>query len=267
MYRFLPALVAVFLCLNVPANAWELDAMNRTIDGTNFIVDDKCSGTLVDLEQRLILTNHHCVDARIRRETIEQVDSDGTIHKVERRIYKTVPVSQRSYANFEEVGSATYITDIVAEDEDRDLALIQIKAASIPHTFSTQLLPVGVDIVRGEQVYAVGNPYLLDASVTRGIISNLARKLRVGGQEHEYLQMSAPIFGGNSGGALYNDVGQMVGIPAASAAGGGSLAFAIRIDTIREFLDENCFSAVYDPTTGVERDNECVADRDKREAE
>jgi len=269
MSKILFAAFAAFLMfLTGPALAWELDAMNRTIDGTNFLVNDppNCSGTLVDLENRIVITNWHCIRSGIKRVKEDRTDSNGDIRQVERIEYRPVTITQRSYADFKQVGSLSFVTDIVAQDEALDLAILQVKAQKLPHTFATQLLPMGVDIIRGEVVYAVGNPALLDASVTVGIVSNLARKLNVAGTEREYMQMSAPIFGGNSGGALYNDSGQMIGIPAAAAAGGGSLAFAIRIDTIRTFLDAACFSTVYDPVGGAERDMACIAEREGTEA-
>jgi hypothetical protein len=49
----------------VVASEWTLEQMNRVIDQTNFVVNRGCSGTLISIEERLILTNHHCIDQNI----------------------------------------------------------------------------------------------------------------------------------------------------------------------------------------------------------
>lgn len=244
MKTLITALVAVFLCLS-PAIAWELEAMNRTIDTTNFIVDDKRSGTLVDIERRLILTNYHCVEMQIGYVTENKPDANGIVREIKRIDYKPVPVSQKSYLNSDLVGASKYMTDIVAVDENTDLALLRIKAVNIPQEFASRLLPIDMHITRGEVIYIVGNPTMLDASVVGGIVSSLNRRLLIDGKEYQYIQVSGGVTGGNSGGALYNDDGYFIGIPAAASRRNGFLGFAIPIWTIREFLTENCQSVVF----------------------
>ena len=78
MKKLLTTLFAA-LTLCSPVAAWDIKEMNEHIDQTNFIVDRGCSGTLIDIEDRLILTNHHCVDKYIRFKQEEVVSPRGVV--------------------------------------------------------------------------------------------------------------------------------------------------------------------------------------------
>ncbi len=98
---------------------------------------------------------------------------------------------------------------IVGTDKTTDLALIKINAKGLP------TLPIGdSDKLRvGEWVLAVGNPFNLNSTVTAGIVSAKARSLGANGVE-SFIQTDAAINSGNSGGALVNTKGELVGINA-----------------------------------------------------
>ncbi|MDO4172522.1 MAG: Do family serine endopeptidase [Prevotellaceae bacterium] len=98
---------------------------------------------------------------------------------------------------------------IVGTDKTTDLALIKISAKDLPS------LPIGdSDKLRvGEWVLAVGNPFNLTSTVTAGIVSAKARSLGANGVE-SFIQTDAAINSGNSGGALVNTKGELVGINA-----------------------------------------------------
>lgn len=260
MKTFLASILILFSTLS--SYAWDLQEMNRTIDTTNFIVDGRCSGTLIDLEQRLILTNWHCIKHKIKTTTSNETDSNGIVTEVKREELLPLPVIQNSYNEYEHVGSVQYMTEIILQSEDLDLALIQIKAKSIPHTFASQILPDGLDVIRGERVYIVGNPAMFDASIVEGIVSNTNRLLRVEGTERHYIQVSGGITGGNSGGALYNNNGQFIGIPAAVVRGREFLGFVIPIWEIRNWLRINCYASTFDHTAN---DSQCTLDLKEEE--
>ena len=225
------------------AAAWDIRAMNKHIDQTNFIVGNGCSGTLVDIEERLILTNHHCIDQAIKTRSVDVTGPDGMVSKQTIEDLKPVPVSQRSYDGHEVVGESTYMSEIVGYNKDLDLGLLQLRAVSIPQTLEAELF-LG-DVQRGEIAYVVGNPLGMDATVMKGVISSTNRKVRVGLREAPYLQVDAGITGGNSGGALYNDEGLFIGVPGA-AARGTVVGLAVPVKFVIEFLDDNCWSNVYD---------------------
>ncbi len=98
---------------------------------------------------------------------------------------------------------------IVGTDETTDLALIKIDAKGLP------AIPVGNsdNLKLGEWVLAVGNPFNLTSTVTAGIVSAKARSLGANGVE-SFIQTDAAINSGNSGGAMVNARGELVGINA-----------------------------------------------------
>jgi S1-C subfamily serine protease len=269
MRRFISAIVSLVaaIALLSPAaiSAWELDAMNRTINQTNFILDNQCSGTLVDLKQKLVLTNYHCVDGKITAEDREELQADGTIRKVRRFKYTDVELTQRSYQGADQVGAASYMAEIVAHDKRSDLALLRIKADTIPHTTQSVILPNGKGVVRGERVYIVGNPIMLDASVVEGVVSSTTRLFEVPWAEGEkvaFYQISGGIAGGNSGGALYNNDGYFIGVPAAGARQ-EFIGLAIQLDSVKSFLKKACYESVYNPSA---EDATCRAAKAKKPA-
>ena len=118
---------------------------------------------------------------------------------------------------------------LIDRDADTDLALIKVE--------SRKKLPVircgtSSDLMRGEPVIAIGNPYGYHHTVTEGIISALHRDIPVNGvQEYpDLIQTDASINPGNSGGPLLNSDGQMIGINAAVRIGAQGIGFAIPVD-------------------------------------
>ncbi|NBU19811.1 PDZ domain-containing protein [bacterium] len=129
---------------------------------------------------------------------------------------------------------------IIGKDEKMDLALIQIRndKGLVP----SPITPVEMgnsELVRiGETVVAVGNPFGLQNTVTRGIISAKNRTIGLGPFDN-FLQTDASINPGNSGGPLFNDRGQVIGINSAirSQTGQSSgLGFAIPINEAKELI-------------------------------
>jgi S1-C subfamily serine protease len=239
------------------AAAWTVADMNMTINSANFIVDGKCSGTLVSLEHRLVLTNHHCIGGGVKRVTREIVGPDGAVSKREMEELRDLDVSQRSYVRNRLVGEATYKAQIVAKWQESDLALLQIRA-DIPNAIAAQVFS-GEEVIRGETAYVVGNPLLLDATVTKGVVSSVNRMFRVpwaNNAEVPFIQVDAGITGGNSGGALYNEAGVLIGVPAAGVPG-TVVGLAIPYFQIQEFLTANCYGSVWD-ASAVSHDA-CVA--------
>jgi serine protease Do len=118
---------------------------------------------------------------------------------------------------------------LIDRDAETDLALIKVDPK--------RKLPVircgtSSDLMRGEHVIAIGNPYGYHHSVTEGIISALHRDIPVNGvQEYpDLIQTDASINPGNSGGPLLNSDGEMIGINAAVRIGAQGIGFAIPVD-------------------------------------
>jgi putative serine protease PepD len=143
---------------------------------------------------------------------------------------------------------STAKADVVGTDPLTDTALVQAQGVS-------GLTPVTIgqssDLDVGEQVVAIGSPYGLDSTVTSGIVSALDRPVEVARDEngnttaYPAIQTDAAINHGNSGGALVNMDGQLVGINASiqsadNDATGGSigLGFAIPIDEVTPIVEQ-----------------------------
>ena len=129
-----------------------------------------------------------------------------------------------------------YNGTIIGTDPSADLALIKIEASDLPY-----LEFANSDSVRlGQWVLAVGNPMNLTSTVTAGIISAKARQLELGSKgatEESYLQTDAAVNSGNSGGALVNANGKLVGINTAIASGNGyytGYSFAIPSNIVQK---------------------------------
>jgi S1-C subfamily serine protease len=128
---------------------------------------------------------------------------------------------------------------IVATDPDTDLAVLKIDTDGLPALrFATD------DQLRiGDVVLAIGNPFGLGQSVTMGIVSALgSERLNLGLAGYEYLiQTDAAVNTGNSGGALVNAEGELVGINTAMfgrGRGAEGISFAIPVETARKVLDD-----------------------------
>ena len=125
---------------------------------------------------------------------------------------------------------------IIGTDKSTDLALIKVNAKDLP------TLPIAnSDNVKvGEWVIAVGNPFGLNNTVTAGIISAKARSLGANGVE-SFIQTDAAINAGNSGGALVNTQGELVGINAMLYSQTGSYAgygFAFPTSIMNKVVDD-----------------------------
>lgn len=242
----------------------ELSDLNKIVDQTNFIVEKSCSGTLIDLKNRLVLTNYHCIDSKVSVIDREEAASNGQLKKFRTKKYGDITIEQNGYKSFEKVSSAQYITDIVAEDKTTDLAILKIRSA-IPHDMASSILPESVSIVRGESVYVVGNPGGLDATIVKGIVSNLNRTFEfpwTNNTKLAMIQFSGGIYGGNSGGALYNDRGYLIGVPAAGIAQASFIGLAVPAEVVRTFMKKNCLSEVFDSTANNQK---CAEDKKKSE--
>ena len=165
------------------------------------------SGFILD-KQGLILTNNHVIDNAQR---IEVTLSDKHKYKAQR----------------------------IGVDKNHDLALIKIEAPNLqPATLSDSN---GLTV--GQKVYAIGNPFGLNGTMTRGIISSI-RSIR-GPQNNpieDAIQTDAAVNPGNSGGPLLNSRGEVIGITTLIASNGADqssgIGFAIPINTAKAVLDD-----------------------------
>jgi S1-C subfamily serine protease len=197
------------------ANRSVVNITTRSVRNEGFFFGDVASegegsGVVIDREGR-ILTNFHVVDGA-------------------REVQVTL------------FNSKTYDAKIVGQDPASDVAVVQVDAPAndlYPVTFgdSTRLRV-------GQKVYAIGNPFGLERTLTTGIISSLNRSLPSRSQNRtirQIIQIDAAINPGNSGGPLLDSHARMIGINTAIASHTGESAgvgFAIPINTVGRVLPQ-----------------------------
>ena len=125
---------------------------------------------------------------------------------------------------------------LVGADEETDLAVLKIDASNLPSIHIADQQPLRA----GDVVLAIGNPLGLNQTVTMGIVSAIGRQLNSSSAE-DFIQTDAAINLGNSGGALVNLRGLLVGINTlliGKAAGAEGIGFAIPVNTAMKVLDQ-----------------------------
>lgn len=173
---------------------------------TRFRVDTSFASAVIIDPEGYLVTNYHVVmeatEIRVRL-------SDGTL---------TIPT-------------------IVGVDAETDLALLKLDLGELPAIRLAQSERLRI----GDVVLAIGNPYGLTTSVTQGIVSATGRSLLNLVTFENFIQTDAAINAGNSGGALVNSHGELVGINTAVLAqdvGTEGIGFAIPIDLVRGVVEQ-----------------------------
>lgn len=175
------------------------------------------SGIIIS-EDGYIVTNTHVLDGTM-------YDDDGELMKADSYAVSTYDEKQ-------------YDAKIAGRDTKTDIAVIKIQASGLPFaTFGNS-----DETVLGEEVAAIGNPAGLTGSITDGIVSGLDRKIKADstGFEMNCIQTNAAISPGNSGGALVNMYGQVIGITSSKYVNSSyeGLGFAITINEAKPIIEE-----------------------------
>lgn len=163
------------------------------------------SGIIIDSRRSLVLTNAHVVNGA----------SSISVRLLDGR---------------------TFDADVVGAEPDFDIAVLRLKGAknlpSVAMGDSTDLMP-------GESVIAIGNPFGFSHTVTTGVISALDRTIEAeDGIFTDLIQTDAAINPGNSGGPLLNVLGELIGINTAIYGKAQGIGFAIPISKARRVVDE-----------------------------
>lgn len=164
------------------------------------------SGFVID-NQGHILTNYHVIEGARQ---VEVTTSDKSKYKAE----------------------------VIGVDPPHDLAVLQIPNTKVP----AAEIGDSKNLQVGQKVFAIGNPFGLSGTMTRGIISSIRSVRGEHGFIDEAIQTDAAINPGNSGGPLLNSHGQVIGIDSMILTGGAEqsagIGFAIPINTAKAVLDD-----------------------------
>ncbi len=161
------------------------------------------SGVIIDGKRGFVLTNAHVIERA------------GTI--------KIVMQDEREFE-----------AQIVGSDPDSDLAVLKIESEE---TLPAIEMGTSDDLMIGETVIAIGNPFGFSHTVTTGVISAVNRSIRAENREfHNFIQIDASINPGNSGGPLLNINGDLIGINTAIYAKAQGIGFAIPISKAKKII-------------------------------
>ncbi len=177
----------------------------RTFFGRERISQGAGSGVIIDGHKALVLTNAHVVNGA----------SQITVRLLDNREFNA---------------------KLIGSDPDFDLAVLKLQnGTDLPDI----ALGDSSDIMIGEPVISIGNPYGYSHTVTTGVISALHRTLNTKqGVFTDFIQTDAAINPGNSGGPLLNNLGELIGINSAIHAEGEGIGFAIPINKAKRVLNE-----------------------------
>lgn len=163
------------------------------------------SGVIVDGARGLVLTNAHVIAG----------GDEVRVHLLDGREFPAV---------------------VKGADPDFDIALLQIKA---PQGLPSVRMGDSGDLMPGETVIAIGNPFGFNHTVTTGVVSALGRTIRnADGVFTDLIQSDAAINPGNSGGPLLNMEGALIGVNTAVDARAEGIGFAIPINKVRRVMED-----------------------------
>ena len=188
------------------------------------------SGIIIS-EDGYILTNNHVISS----------ESSSSYYAIE----EATGINVKLYND-----SETYSATVIGTDSYTDLAVIKIDKTGLTPAELGDSNQVKV----GEFAMAIGNPVGMDYSVTCGVISAIDREVKSDGTTYDAIQTDAAINSGNSGGALVNSKGQVIGINTLKLAGTGieGIGFAIPISSTTDIVNQLIeFKTVKRPYIGI----------------
>lgn len=149
-------------------------------------------------------------------------------------------VSGASHVKVTLPDQSTWSATVAGEAPERDLAVLKVDAPS--GRLPPLLVGKSGDLQVGQKVFAIGNPFGLDQTLTTGIVSGLGRQLRSEqGVMDDLIQTDAAINPGNSGGPLLDSAGLLIGVNAAIYSPSGASAgvgFAIPVDAVQRVIPQ-----------------------------
>ena len=236
--KILPSIVGIKVTYTTTSNSLFGFGMPTTSEATA-----TGSGIIIS-EDGYIVTNNHVIDTNSSNSSYSYYNiSDATSVKV------------KLYGSDE-----LYDAKIVGKDSQTDLAVLKIDKKGL----TAAEFANSDEATVGEFAMAVGSPLGLDTTVTTGIISAVNREVEADGTTYVCIQTDAAINSGNSGGALVNGDGKVIGINTLKLSGSGveGIGFAIPInsthDVIDDLIEHNKVLRPYIGIGGIDLDEQTV---------
>lgn len=238
--KILPSIVGIEVSYSVTSNSIgsffgysQPQTSTATATGSGIIIS----------EDGYIVTNNHVVDS----------SSSNSYYELSKATSIKIKLNSDTYGD-----DATYDATVVGQDSQTDLAVLKIEKTGL----TAAEFADSDQAVVGEFVMAVGSPLGLDTTVTQGIISAVNREVESDGTKYTCIQTDAAINSGNSGGALINSDGKVIGINTLKLSGTGveGIGFAIPInsatDVISQLKDHQKVLRPYIGITGINLDEQ-----------
>ena len=238
--KILPSIVGIEVSYSVTSNSIgsffgysQPQTSTATATGSGIIIS----------EDGYIVTNNHVVDS----------SSSNSYYELSKATSIKIKLNSDTYGD-----DATYDATVVGQDSQTDLAVLKIEKTGLTKAEFAD----SDQAVVGEFVMAVGSPLGLDTTVTQGIISAVNREVESDGTKYTCIQTDAAINSGNSGGALINSDGKVIGINTLKLSGTGveGIGFAIPInsatDVISQLKDHQKALRPYIGITGINLDEQ-----------
>ena len=238
--KILPSIVGIEVSYSVTSNSIgsffgynQPQTSTATATGSGIIIS----------EDGYIVTNNHVVDS----------SSSNSYYELSKATSIKIKLNSDTYGD-----DATYDATVVGQDSQTDLAVLKIEKTGL----TVAEFADSDQAVVGEFVMAVGSPLGLDTTVTQGIVSAVNREVESDGTKYTCIQTDAAINSGNSGGALINSDGKVIGINTLKLSGTGveGIGFAIPInsatDVINQLKDHQKVLRPYIGITGINLDEQ-----------
>ena len=236
--KILPSIVGIQVTYTTTSNSMFGFGMPSTSEATA-----TGSGIIIS-EDGYIVTNNHVIDTSSSNSS-----------------YSYYTISDAKSVKIKLYGSdELYDAKIVGKDSQTDLAVLKIDKTGL----TAAEFANSDEATVGEFAMAVGSPLGLDTTVTTGIVSAVNREVEADGTTYVCIQTDAAINSGNSGGALVNSEGKVIGINTLKLSGSGveGIGFAIPVnsttDVIDDLIEYNKVLRPYIGIGGIDLDEETV---------
>ena len=209
-----------------PAFAWSLKEAHVQANTTLVEVGEYCSGTVIDKERGLVVTAAHCTDDSLVTDWFDVTRPNGEVVQGHRTYFKPIEIT---IWNFDDQGNVTgtqkYSTEVLKASYPGDVAILRSIAAS---PFTNEVKLSSTPATFGDTVYTVGNPLMLLGAVAQGTVTKPQYTFASNRGDVNAIVFDAMMAPGSSGGGLFNDAGEMIGLTNWARPGGPYLASPVR---------------------------------------